>query len=179
MLSLKHLFTNGSDRIGPDFPLTHVLLFNKFLMRILCKRKLQYFGIDAEVRPFSYLVGCSKISIGNGTVIRPGSVLMAEVEDLSGGSIVIEDNVLLGGNCSIYASNHEFRDRSKKISGQGHKFYQDVRIESGSWIGANVIILPGVVIGQHSVVGAGSVVTKSIPPFRVAVGNPAKIIKCI
>ena len=52
-----------------------------------------------------------------------------------------------------------------------------VKIENGVWIGNNVIILPNVTIGEKSIVGAGSVVTKSIPAYSVAVGNPAHVIK--
>ena len=52
-----------------------------------------------------------------------------------------------------------------------------VTIENGVWIGNNVIILPNVTIGEKSIVGAGSVVTKSIPAYSVAVGNPAHVIK--
>lgn len=148
-------------------------------MRLLCKRKLKHFGEGAEIRPFSYLVGCSKISMGNHTTIRSGSILMAEDQDFFGGGIDIEDYVLMGSNCSIYTSNHNYSSAEKSIVSQGHKFYPDVRIETGAWVGANVIILPGVVIGKHSVIGAGSVVTKSIPAFKVAVGNPARVIKNI
>lgn len=53
----------------------------------------------------------------------------------------------------------------------------DVRIEKGAWIGCNVTILKGVTIGTGAVVGAGSLVTNSIPPYAVAVGTPAKVIK--
>jgi acetyltransferase-like isoleucine patch superfamily enzyme len=52
-----------------------------------------------------------------------------------------------------------------------------VRIEKGCWIGEKVIILPGVNIGERSIIGAGSVVTKSIPAYSIAVGNPARVIK--
>jgi acetyltransferase-like isoleucine patch superfamily enzyme len=52
-----------------------------------------------------------------------------------------------------------------------------VRIEKGCWIGEKVIILPGVNIGKRSIIGAGSVVTKSIPEYSIAVGNPARVIK--
>ena len=54
-----------------------------------------------------------------------------------------------------------------------------VKIKNGAWIGAGTIILPGVEIGSNSVVGAGSVVTKSIPDFRVYAGNPAKLIRSL
>lgn len=54
---------------------------------------------------------------------------------------------------------------------------QDVIIEDGVWIGCNVTILKGVTIGRGAVVGAGSLVTKDVPPYAIAVGNPAKVIK--
>ena len=52
-----------------------------------------------------------------------------------------------------------------------------IKIENDVWIGANSVVLPGVQIGNHSVIGAGSIITKDIPPYSVAVGNPARIVK--
>ena len=52
-----------------------------------------------------------------------------------------------------------------------------IKIENNVWIGAHSVVLPGVQIGNHSVIGAGSIITKDIPPYSVAVGNPARIVK--
>ncbi|WP_295020690.1 DapH/DapD/GlmU-related protein [Sulfurimonas sp.] len=84
---------------------------------------------------------------------------------------------MLGSGVHIYVSNHKFDDTSISILKQGHSAPKSVTLKYGCWIGANTIILPGVTIGQNSVVGAGSVVTKSIPENAVYAGNPAKIIK--
>ena len=91
--------------------------------------------------------------------------------------ILIEDDVLIGYSVHIYVSNHKFFDITLPISKQGHSVVKPVILKKGCWIGANVTILPGVVVGENSVVGANSVVTKSISPFTVVAGNPAKIIK--
>ena len=72
--------------------------------------------------------------------------------------------------------NHNYQDKSKLIRNQGSDI-KPVIIEDNVWIAARSIILPGVEIGKGSVIGAGSVVTRSIPPFSVVVGNPAKLIK--
>lgn len=92
-------------------------------------------------------------------------------------NITIEDLVLIGSGVHIYTSNHEFTDPEKPIFSQGHKPIKPVIICKGSWIGANAIILPGVTVGKNSVIGAGSVVTKDVPPFTVVAGQPANIIK--
>ena len=60
---------------------------------------------------------------------------------------------------------------------QGFSDLAPVIIEDDVWIGARAIILPGVIIGKGSVIGAGAVVAKSIPPYSVAVGNPARVVK--
>ena len=179
MVFKRILYFIKSDRIGPDIPLTHIMLHFKWSMNFLCKRKFKSFGEDAEVRPYSYFSGCSKIIIGSRTTIRPGSFLYADVQSLFGGNIIIEEDVLLGNNCNVYASNHVFSDKSLPISKQGHTHNNDVIVRKGAWVGANVVILPGVTIGKNSVVGAGSIVTKDVPDFTVAVGNPAKVIKKI
>ncbi|WP_229377335.1 acyltransferase [Shewanella woodyi] len=92
-------------------------------------------------------------------------------------NITIEDLVLIGSGVHIYTANHEFSDPQKPIFSQGHQAPQAVNVCKGAWIGANAIILPGVTLGQNSVIGAGSVVTKDVPPFCVVAGQPAKIIK--
>lgn len=92
------------------------------------------------------------------------------------GGISIGDDVLIGPNVLIHSANHNFDRIDTPINLQGWTF-KAVTIEDNVWIGANAIILPGIHIGTGSVIGAGSVVTKNIPPFSVALGNPAKVVK--
>lgn len=86
------------------------------------------------------------------------------------GGIDIEDDVMIGLRCSIATVNHQYEDLTL-VRGEG------VRIERGAWLGANVTVVPGVTIGRGAVIGAGSVVTKDVPEYAVAVGNPARVIK--
>jgi acetyltransferase-like isoleucine patch superfamily enzyme len=146
-------------------------------MRKLCEAKFKYFAKSAEFRPGAYAIGCSKISVGARVVVRPATMLFADPRRGLGGTITIEDDVLLGSAVHIYVNNHAFNDLSIPIIDQGHKPPSSVLIEQGAWIGAGAVILPGVGIGRNSVIGAGSVVTKSIPPMSVAAGNPAKVIR--
>lgn len=85
--------------------------------------------------------------------------------------------VMMGQNCNIFTRNHKFEDISKPMCFQGFSDYKPVVIEDDVWIGANVIILPGIRIGKGSIIGAGSVVTKSVEPYSVVGGNPAHCIK--
>jgi acetyltransferase-like isoleucine patch superfamily enzyme len=170
-----------ADRIGIDIPLTHWRLHFKSTMRDLCKKKFRKFGDGSEFRPGAYAEACSKISIGSNVVIRPGTFLFADPTD-GGGEIHIEDKVLIGPGVHFYTNNHKYSDPSQSIFEQGYpkpSLNDSIILKSGCWIGAGAIILPGVVIGTNTVIGAGAVVTKSIPPFSVAVGNPAKVIKSL
>lgn len=171
-------FWKRTDRIGPDIPLTHWRLYFKTAMQKLCKRKFYHFDDTAEFRPGAYAVACSKISIGKRVVIRPGTHLFGEAKNLDI-SIMIEDDVLVGGGVHFYVNNHAFDNPDIPIIDQGHTAAQRITLKKGCWIGANVIILPGVTIGHNSVVGAGSVVTKSVPDKVVVAGIPAKIIRYI
>ncbi|PST87803.1 acyltransferase [Photobacterium iliopiscarium] len=169
----KYKFDINSDRLGPDLPFTHWKLHFSDLSKSLCKQKFYFFGDNAYFRPGAYAVTCSKISLGNNVVIRPGTMLFADPKEGNNGQIVIEDNVLIGSGVHIYVSNHEYRDPDVDIYFQGHSESKSVLIKKGAWIGANCTILPGVIIGENAVVGAGSVVTKNIPARNVYVGNPA------
>ena len=131
---------------------------------------------DAGFRWGAYAVTCSKISIGSRVVIRPGSMLFAFPYGETG-RIVIEDDVLIGSGVHVYTSNHSISDLSRRIIDQGHDPAADVIVRRGAWIGANAILLPGVEIGEGAVVGAGSVVTRSIAAGMIAVGNPARPVR--
>jgi acetyltransferase-like isoleucine patch superfamily enzyme len=148
-------------------------------MTSLCVKKFKHFGARSQFRPGAYAEACSKISIGANVVIRPGSYLFADPTD-GGGSIEIEDNVLIGAGVHFYTNNHEFRRPGVDIIDQGYpspKIEDSIVIRTGAWLGANAIILPGVEVGANAVVAAGSVVTKSVPSRTVVAGVPAKIIK--
>lgn len=166
-------FWRAADRLGPDIPYTHWRLHFKSTMLTLCRNKFRHFGEGAEFRPGAYAICCSKITLGQRVIIRPGCMLFADPRS-GGAGITIEDNVMVGSGVHIYVHNHKFDDPSKPIIDQGHYESEPVLIESGSWIGAGTIILPGVTIGRNAVVGAGSVVTRDVPAFTMSVGNPAR-----
>ena len=102
------------------------------------------------------------VLIGNDVTIKSGVYLWD--------GLTIEDNVFIGPNATFTNDKHP---RSKVYP----EAFLRTLIKKGASIGANATILPGIEIGEHSVVGAGAVVTKSIPPYAVVMGNPAKIIR--
>lgn len=93
------------------------------------------------------------------------------------GKCIVGNNVMMGPDCVIYSRNHEFSNLDIPMREQGYKEEKTVVIGDDVWIGGRVIILPGVHIGNHCIIGAGSVVTKDIPDWAIAAGNPAKVIK--
>lgn len=90
------------------------------------------------------------------------------------GKIIFGKNCYVASNVAIITANHDFSDLSK------HYPSKEVRIGDNSWIGFGSVLLPGTVLGEHTIVGANSVVTKSFPQGNcVIAGNPAKVIKTI
>jgi len=94
------------------------------------------------------------------------------------GPVCIGSHVNLAQGIVVTALNHNFSDTSRRIDEQGITT-QPVVIGDDVWIGANAVVLPGVTIGNHSVIAAGAVVTKDVPPGCIAAGVPAKVIKRI
>jgi maltose O-acetyltransferase len=90
--------------------------------------------------------------------------------------IRIGDRVLIGPNVVINSGNHTFARTDVSIQEQPHEL-KPIEIGDDVWIGANVVVTAGVTIGSHAVIGAGAVVTRSIPAFGIAVGAPAKVIR--
>lgn len=92
------------------------------------------------------------------------------------GPVQIGNHVILAQNITISGLNHRYDDIQLPIHQQGVTT-ASIKIGNDSWIGANATITAGVNIGKHVVIGAGSVVTKDIPDYSIAVGNPAKVVK--
>ena len=92
------------------------------------------------------------------------------------GHIYVGDQVMFGPNVTIITAAHPVNPELRK---KAYQFNRDVYIGKNAWIGSNVTILPGVHIGENSVIGAGSIVTKDIPADVVAVGNPCRILRHI
>jgi len=115
--------------------------------------------------------GAGSFQIGHHCLLQPYATMNA-----GGAHIVIGNYVICGQMVSIHAGNHSFDDPARLIAEQGTT-HQGVVIEDDCWLGAKVTILDGVTIGRGSVIGAGAVVTKSLPAMSVAVGVPARIIK--
>lgn len=93
---------------------------------------------------------------------------------IDGGGVEIGDHVFIGPNVGIYTASHPTDVRRRE---KGYEWALPVKIGDKVWIGGDVTILPGVTIGENTVIGAGSVVTKDIPANVVAAGNPCMIIK--
>lgn len=125
------------------------------------------------------------VHIGRNSILRAGigQIIVHEGVTLNrfvyldgNGGIQIGRNALLGNKVELISGNHIFEDPNTPIRFQGTKLGK-VTIGEDVWLGTNTIVLPGVTIGDGSVVGAGSVVTEDIPNYSVAIGAPAKIVK--
>ena len=88
--------------------------------------------------------------------------------------IYVGDNTMLGPNVVLATAGHPIEPSLRE---QGYQYNMPIHIGKNCWLGAGVIVLPGVTIGDNSVIGAGSVVTKDIPANVVAFGNPCKVIR--
>lgn len=113
----------------------------------------------------------TKLWIGADSAIGMGATISAAL------SIVLEDHVLLARNVYISDHGHEFSNIEIPIKHQGITKPQPVKIGRSTWLGQNVVVLPGVTIGEHCVIGANSVVRSSIPAYSVAVGVPARVVR--
>jgi galactoside O-acetyltransferase len=93
---------------------------------------------------------------------------------LDGAKVVFGDNVMIAPHCGFYADGHPLDVEGRNA---GLEYAYPIKVGSNVWIGGNVVVLPGVTIGDNTVIGAGSVVTKDIPSGVVAAGNPCRVIR--
>lgn len=120
-------------------------------------------------QPLTLAVG-STVTIGEGTYINSGLVLIDDY------TITIGKGVLFGTGVTLCTTGHPI---DPEMRAEGGMYSFPITICDGAWIGAGAIVLPGVTIGKYAVIGAGSVVTKDIPDYTVAVGNPCRVLRKI
>ena len=118
--------------------------------------------------PFRANWGGHHVHFGSGIYVNSNATF---VDD---GHIYVGDKVMFGPNVTIATANHPV---NPELRSRALQYNRDVHIGENVWIGAGVIIVPGVHIGKNSVIGAGSVVTKDIPENVVAVGNPCRVLR--
>jgi acetyltransferase-like isoleucine patch superfamily enzyme len=130
-------------------------------------------GAHALLEPHVWLTapGQARIRIGSGTFLNI-SVMVASLE-----LVEIGDHCMLANGCFVSDSSHRFDDPTRPVPWQGFTSKGPTRIGDNVWCGTNVVVAGGVTIGERSVIGTNSVVTADIPPFSVAVGAPARVLR--
>ena len=111
-----------------------------------------------------------------GTHIRVGKNLFINYNCtiLDVGIVTFGDNCLLAPNVAIYTAGHPVHPASRNTA---YEYGMDVTVGNNCWIGGNTVLCPGVRIGDNAVIGAGSVVTKDVPPWTIAAGNPCRVLR--
>jgi len=117
--------------------------------------------------------GAARVRIGSGTFLNQG-VMVASLA-----LVEIGDHCMFANGCFISDAAHRFDDPDQPVPWQGFTSKGPTRIGDNVWCGAHVVITSGVTIGERSVIGANSVVTRDIPPFSIAAGSPAKVLRKI
>jgi acetyltransferase-like isoleucine patch superfamily enzyme len=163
------------DRIGPNCRISPTVT----VMRIGARFPERGILLGDEVMLFDHvrlLIGDLSLTpdagmtIGYRAIINVGGYISGE------GGLVIEDDVLIGPHVRILSAGHAIHGVDAVIA-RNPITHAPVRVEAGAWIGAGCTVLQGVRIGRGAVIGAGSVVTRDVPPFAVAVGNPARVVR--
>ncbi len=157
--------------------------FNEILLYVIDKKNAYYnlikddylrtrikkIGKNVLIAQPSDISGMDKISIGNNNYIGKNSVISGE------GGLIIGNNCSISSELLIYTWNHDYKN-SNVLPFSKERIFKPVIIEDNVWIGRRVTIAPGVKIGEGSIIGIGSVVTKDVPKLSIVGGNPAKLI---
>ncbi len=131
------------------------------------KRIARNFGTNVNIEKNAYFT--PDLSIGDNS----GVGINCEVH----GPVSIGSDVMMAPEVVIYTSNHKFERMDISMAQQGLTENKPVTIGNDVWIGRRAMIMPGVTVGDGSVIGAGAVVTKEVPPYSVVAGVPAKVLK--
>lgn len=140
----------------------------KEIIKFLCRLTESDIDDSVQIIPPFYTDFGRHLRFGKGVFVNSGCTFLDQ------GGIEIEDDVMFGPNVCLVTSNHPLdpADRRTVVS-------TPIRICRNAWIGAGATVLPGITIGENSVVAAAAVVTHDVPPNTVVAGNPARILKRI
>ncbi len=141
----------------------------KRIRYVLCKPLFASCGTNVNIETGAYFGRGENIRIGNNSDIG--------IDCQIWGTVCIGDDSFMGPEVVIRTNNHKFDRTDIPMRIQGFTEEQPVTIGDDVWIGQRAIILPGVRIGDHAIVGAGAVVTKDVPAGAIVGGNPARIIR--
>jgi len=130
-------------------------------------------GVLLEPNVWITAPGSARVRIGEGTFLNIG-VMVAALE-----LVEIGAHCMLANGCFVSDADHRFEDPVEPVPWQGFTTKGPTRIGDNVWCGAHVVVTSGVTIGERCVIGANSVVTHDIPPFSLAAGAPAKVIRTI
>jgi maltose O-acetyltransferase len=135
---------------------------------VLLGELLGRLGEDTEIRPpFQCDYGCT-ISVGARSFVNYGAIV------LDCAPVTIGDEVQIATGVQLLTATHPLDADTRR---QGWESAAPISIEDGAWLGSGAIVCPGVTIGENAVVGAGSVVTRDLPPGVLAVGNPCRVVR--
>ncbi|GAB3925892.1 acyltransferase [Mucilaginibacter myungsuensis] len=138
------------------------------------KSSLLQCGDNVAIDHTCHIIVPQMMEIGANTSISSYTTIYATF------GVRIGANCLISSNCGISSYNHiQVSDNRRRDEHRDHEFSEPVIIGNNVWIGMNVCVLPGVTIGNNSIIGSGSVVTKNIPENEIWAGNPARLLKKI
>ena len=153
-------------------------LSRKLLRKLCCvvvRRSFTKCGNNVDFDPLNSMFSYGSIELGDNVFIGGQAWFSCAF-----GRISIGSYVMFGPGVRILGGNHRFDSVGKAMYGDIHKVEGEdpgVIVRDDVWVGANAIILAGVEVGEGAIIGAGSVVTKSVPPYAIVGGVPAKIIR--
>ena len=139
------------------------------IRRRVCTPLFAHSGSNINVEKGAFFGFGHQVHIGNNSSLGQDCKIL--------GPVFIGDNVMMGPDVVVLTANHDFSRTDVPMIQQGMTSTRPVKIGNDVWIGARVILLPGVTIGDGVIIGAGAVVTKDIPPYAVAAGNPARMLR--
>ena len=140
------------------------LYLRRYILKKLAKSSGENVNLDKNV----WILNWNNLTIGDNSGIGMNSRI---------GSVDIGKNVMMAPDCIMLTKNHSYDRVDIPMNQQGYNEDKKIIIGDDVWIGQRVIILPGVKVGDGSIIGAGSIVTKNIEPYSIVAGNPARLIK--
>ena len=140
------------------------------IARYLLAQVIGSVGEGVDIRPPLRVDYGHNITIGDGSWVNFG------LTALDVAPIVIGQDVLIGPNCSLYTAIHPTEPGPRRAKWESAA---PITLEDNVWLGGSVVVCPGVTIGENSIIGAGAVVTRSVPANSIAVGNPARVIRAL